>query len=129
MFGSPSYVLDPRLQDGKKIPKWEPRSRKGQFLGFSKEHASTVGLIQNIRTGFISPQYHVVFDEEFTTVTSESTMDLSEKWIDLFLNSREVFLEGFDEETDGDLPVLDPDYRDPPPASIRQGKPDASQDT
>eukprot|EP00977_Amphora_coffeiformis_P018266 scaffold6350_cov75-Amphora_coffeaeformis.AAC.2 len=28
VFGCPSYVLDPRLQDGKKIPKWEPRSQQ-----------------------------------------------------------------------------------------------------
>jgi hypothetical protein len=27
--GSPCYVLDPRLQDEKKIPKWAPRSRQG----------------------------------------------------------------------------------------------------
>ena len=29
VFGCPTYVLDPRLQDGKKIPKWKPCSRKG----------------------------------------------------------------------------------------------------
>jgi hypothetical protein len=27
VFGCPVYVLEPRLQDGKKIPKWEPRAR------------------------------------------------------------------------------------------------------
>jgi hypothetical protein len=53
VFGCPACVLDPRLQDGKKTPKWEPRSRKGQFLGFSREHASTVGLIRDIRTSHI----------------------------------------------------------------------------
>ena len=110
VFGCPSYVLDPRLQDGKKIPKWEPRSRKGQFLGFSKSHASTVGLIRNIRTGYISPQFHVVYDEEFTTVTSVAQIDLDEQWIDLFLNSRESYIEGHDETADGPLPPLDPDY-------------------
>jgi hypothetical protein len=26
VFGCPVYVLDPRMQDRKKIPKWEPRS-------------------------------------------------------------------------------------------------------
>eukprot|EP00977_Amphora_coffeiformis_P019172 scaffold6982_cov86-Amphora_coffeaeformis.AAC.2 len=84
VFGCPPYVLDPRLQDGKKIPKWEPRSRQGQFLGFSKEHATTIGLIRNTRTGYISPQFHVVYDEQFTTVTSDSSIDLQEHWIDLF---------------------------------------------
>jgi hypothetical protein len=45
VFGCPSYVLDPRVQDGHKIPKWDPRARQGQFLGFSDKHSSTVGLI------------------------------------------------------------------------------------
>jgi hypothetical protein len=27
VFGCPIYVLEPHLQDGKKIPKWEPRPR------------------------------------------------------------------------------------------------------
>jgi hypothetical protein len=110
VFGCPCYVLDPRLQDGKKIPKWEPRSRKGQFLGYSKEHATTIGMIRNIRTGHISPQFHVVFDEDFTTVASENTLDLTETWIELFLNSREHYLDGHDVSVDGPLPEVDPDF-------------------
>jgi hypothetical protein len=31
----PAYVLDPKLQDGKKLPKWSPRTRQGQYLGRS----------------------------------------------------------------------------------------------
>ena len=111
VFGCPVYVLDPRLQDGKKIPKWEPRARKGQFLGFSKEHATNVGLVRNCRTGYISPQFHVVYDETFDTVAADGTIDLSEAWIDLFLNSREVYLDGFDPAVDGELPVLDEDWK------------------
>jgi hypothetical protein len=51
------YVLQPRLQDGGKVPKWEPRSRQGQYMGSSPLHASTVGLIRNLRTNHISPQF------------------------------------------------------------------------
>ena len=122
VFGAPAYVLDPRLQDGKKIPKWEPRSRKGQFLGFSREHASTVGLIRNIRTGYISPQFHVVYDEEFTTVASDNSLDLSEQWIELFLNSRESYLDSHDESADGPLPPLDPDFQPPRQEFVDQGE-------
>ena len=70
VFGCPVYVLNPKLQDGKKIPKWDPRSRQGQYLGFSPNHAGSVGLILNLRTKYVSPQYHVVYDEKFTTVPS-----------------------------------------------------------
>ena len=50
VFGCPSYVLNPILQDRKKIPKWQPRSRQGQFLGMSEDHASTIELIRNLQS-------------------------------------------------------------------------------
>jgi Reverse transcriptase (RNA-dependent DNA polymerase) len=68
VWGCPAYVLDPKLQDGKQLPKWHPRSRRGQFLGVSPSHSSTIGRILNLTTGYISPQYHVVYDDQFTTV-------------------------------------------------------------
>ena len=68
LWGCPAYVLMPTLQDGKKIPKWQPRSRRGQFMGWSPMHASSVGLIRNLMTGRLSPQFHVVFDPWFETV-------------------------------------------------------------
>ena len=64
------YVLDPVLAAGKKLPRWQPRSRRGMFVGFSPVHSSDVPLILNLRTGHISPQYHVVFDDDFSTVQS-----------------------------------------------------------
>ena len=33
VWGCPTYVLSPKLQDGKKIPKWDARARRGQYLG------------------------------------------------------------------------------------------------
>ena len=49
-WGCPAYVLDPKLQDGKKLPKWDHRTRRGQYLGRSPNHASSVGLIRNLNT-------------------------------------------------------------------------------
>jgi hypothetical protein len=75
VWGAPTYVLDPKLQDGKKLPKFSPRSRQGRFLGFSKEHSSSVALVLNPRTGKISPQFHCVFDDFFETVRGLSDID------------------------------------------------------
>ena len=50
-FGIPVYVLDDRLQAKKKIPKWEPRSRVGVYLGQSKEHESNVSYVLNTKKG------------------------------------------------------------------------------
>ena len=70
-MGCPAYVLDPTLQDGQKIPKWKPRSRVGQYMGLSPLHASTVGVVRNLKTGRLSPQFHVVYDDKFETVSTD----------------------------------------------------------
>jgi hypothetical protein len=75
VWGFPTYVLDPKLQDGKKIPKWKARARRGQFLGMSTAHASTVGLIRNLVTQYVSPQFHVVYDELFQSIANSGTDD------------------------------------------------------
>ena len=87
-WGSPAYVLDPVLQQGRKLPKWQPRSRRGAFVGFSRVHSSDVPLILNLKTGYISPQYHLVFDDTFSTVLSHgSEEDPPSFWNDLELDN------------------------------------------
>ena len=68
VWGSVCFTLDPKLQDGHRLPKWTKKSRQGMYLGPSQDHSSTVGRILNLNTGHISPQYHVVYDELFSTV-------------------------------------------------------------
>lgn len=104
VWGCPTYVLDPRLQDGKKIPRWQPRSRRGQFLGFSPQHASTIPLVLNLNTHHVSPQYHVVFDDWFATIIGDVQYDENNPppaWYDLFGNSRFQYV--FDDDTDMEL--------------------------
>jgi hypothetical protein len=74
-WGCPVYILEPKLCDGHKIPKWEPRSRRGQFMGISPNHASCVHLVRNLQTGSITPQYHLVFDDFFETIFSEGEQE------------------------------------------------------
>ena len=88
VWGCPTYILDPKLQDGKKIPRWKPRSHRGVFLGFGDKYASSVPLVLNATTHNISPQFHVIFDDLFSTVIS--TLDPSEtpkEWDDLCITS------------------------------------------
>lgn len=75
VFGCPSFVLDASLADGKKIPKFKARSKIGQFMGFSDEHSSVVGLVRNLASGSITAQYHVVYDEKFQAVAGMSVGD------------------------------------------------------
>ena len=70
VWGCPVYVLDKTISDGKKLPRWKPRSSRQFYVGMSKKHASSVPMCLNLDTGAITPQFHVVFDEEFATVAS-----------------------------------------------------------
>ena len=70
-----------------------PRARRGQFLGFSKHHSTQIGLIRNLRSGSITPQYHVAYDDLFTTVTNESPGGTSQEqqikdWTDIIIPYR-----------------------------------------
>jgi hypothetical protein len=73
VWGCPVYVLDPKLQDGKKLPKWSVRCRRGRYLGPSPDHSSTIGRILNLVTGSVSPQFHCVYDDLYTTVPNAET--------------------------------------------------------
>ena len=119
VWGCPVYVLDPKLQDGKKLPKWNPRSRRGQFLGQSPSHSSTIGLILNGRTGFVSPQYHVIYDDEFTTVPNAERGGLlnldtfdQNSWNRLVASGLERHLDALDRDASGNrvLPELHDDW-------------------
>lgn len=68
-FGCPVFVLDGVLQGSSgKLPRYTKRARVGIYLGHSPQHAGNVALVLNPETGLVSPQYHVVFDDDFTTV-------------------------------------------------------------
>ena len=76
VWGFPTRVLEPKLQNPRvKIPKWATRSRIGVNMGFSKMNSTQVGLVINLLTGSISPHYHVVFDDTFSTVMSSTATD------------------------------------------------------
>ena len=72
-FRYPIYVLDNALQSGQGAPKWRQRSRLGVYLGPSPNHARSEALVLNPRTGHVSPQFHVKFDDLFETVQRMST--------------------------------------------------------
>ena len=80
-FGCPTYVLKSELQGTTGIhPKWDARSPAGIYLGQSPIHNRNVALVLNIHAGYVSPQFHVNFDETFRTV-------LQDKWNATWLTS------------------------------------------
>lgn len=71
-FGCPAFALDGRLQDKKKIGKWDNRARLAIFLGHSPQHAQSVGLLLSLTTGLVSPQFHVKYDDLFEVISLDS---------------------------------------------------------
>jgi len=87
----PVYVLDHRLQSagGPGPPKWEPRSCIGVYLGHSPFHAGSIALVFNPKTAQVSPQYHIVFDDDFSNVPYMERGEVPPNWDDLCCLSAE----------------------------------------
>ena len=87
-----NHVLEARLQSSGSAgpPKWEPHSRIGVYLGHSPFHTVNMSLVWNPTTGRVIPQYHVVFDDDFTTVTYMEAGTLPPNWKELIKHSSEM---------------------------------------
>ena len=77
-------------------------------MGHSPLHASTVGLVRNLQTGSITPQFHLVYDDYFETVHSRDDQE-PEGWNELLRFNR--FQTEFDE--DQDVPDLPDEWLNP----------------
>ena len=94
-WGCPVYVLHKSLQDGNKLSRWRARSKRCVYMGMSSLHKENVALVLNPESGAITAQYHVVFDDAFSTI-STAEQDLpdfnSEEWVKLFGESQFQFM-------------------------------------
>ena len=111
----PIYVLDARLQNagGSGPPKWEPRSHIGLYLGNSSFHDGRVALVWNPTIGRVSPQYHVVFDNEFMNAPYMESGTILPNWDNLVkysfemsttqdVNLKDIWLQGQSDKGDSD---------------------------
>ena len=69
-FGCLECVLDYRLQNGQKIPCWEPRFKLDVFESASSLYADNVSLVRNIFISLVSIKCHLIFDDGFNTLSS-----------------------------------------------------------
>jgi hypothetical protein len=72
-------------------------------MGFSDRHASTIALVLNLMTKSISPQFHVVFDDWFTSVHSNGEELDPEVWNSLITNPSCRLKAILDDDEDVDL--------------------------
>ena len=71
-------------------------------MGFSRMHSTLVGLVLNRTSGSITPQFHVVYDDYFSTVCSNQS-DISQSWSKIFTHPSTRMQIPLDEDDDPEL--------------------------
>jgi hypothetical protein len=120
IFGCPSYVLAKRLQDGDSFNKWKARGWQGIYIGNSTCHAGHIPLIYNPTTTHITPQYHVTYDEGFTSLT-HMPHELKDKVLNR-LYTKSTWSHTSEFADDSELHYFDSFWMDPPLAPRPEGR-------
>ena len=69
-------MLEPKLhKPGVKISKWKKGIRGGSHMGYIHIHSYIFGLILNFRSGSMTHQYNVVYNDMFMLVHSNEIVD------------------------------------------------------
>ena len=72
LFGSPVYVLNKKLQQHNSHNKWCDQSKVGIFICHLPFHAYSVPLALNTQMGNVSPQFHCIYNDNFSTHKRET---------------------------------------------------------
>jgi hypothetical protein len=69
----PVYVLDRRTQEGTSPPKWTKRTTQKVYVGHLHHYSKSVPMVWDTKTKLVSPQFHVMFDDNFDTVQAPNS--------------------------------------------------------
>jgi hypothetical protein len=64
----PVYVIDRRMQEGTLPPKWTKFTTQKVYVGHLHHYSKLVPMVWDPKTKLVSPQFHVMFDDNFDTV-------------------------------------------------------------
>ena len=53
-------------------------------------NTGSVDLVLNIKTGYLSPQFHIIFDDVFTTTSTRIPNKLPDNWDNILNNHHEL---------------------------------------
>jgi hypothetical protein len=62
------YVLDRRMQERTSPPKWTKRTTQKVYVGHLHHDSRSVPIVWDPKTKLVSPQFHVMFDDNFDTI-------------------------------------------------------------
>jgi hypothetical protein len=64
----PVYVLDRRILEGTSTPKWTKRTTQKACVGHVHHYSKSVPMVWDPKTKLVSPQCHIMFDDNFDTI-------------------------------------------------------------
>ena len=115
-FRCPIYVLNRSLQLGYQHTKWAERSKMRMYLGQLPVHNKNVALVMDLDTGLVSPQFHVMFDNDFRSVNGYKEIPLwkvktglaSERELEISQRKKDkipIIVPGLVMKPEGDRPI------------------------
>jgi hypothetical protein len=95
----PVYVLDRRMQEGTSPPKWTKRTTQKVYVGHLHHYSKSVPMVWDPNTKLVSPQFHVMFDDNFDTVQAlDPNIKKSDTMDCLFQTNRYLYDDPFGNE-------------------------------
>jgi hypothetical protein len=64
----PVYALDQGMQKGTSTHKWTKRTTQKVYVGHLHHYSKSVTMVQDPNMKLVSPQFNVMFDDNFDTV-------------------------------------------------------------
>jgi hypothetical protein len=56
------------MKEGTSPPKWTKRTTQNVYVGHLHHYSKSVPMVWDLKTRLVSPQFHVMFDDNFDTV-------------------------------------------------------------
>jgi hypothetical protein len=88
----PVYVLDRRMQEGTSPLNGQNEQHKRSLVGHLHHYSKSVPMVWDRKTKLVSPQFHVMFDDNFNTVKApDPNIKQADKMDRLFKKNRYLY--------------------------------------
>jgi hypothetical protein len=95
----PVYVLDRRMQEGTSPHKWTKRTTQKVYVGRLHHYSKSVAIVWDPKTKLVSPQFQVMFDDNFDTIKApDPNIKQSDTMDRLFKTNRYIYDDPFGNE-------------------------------
>jgi hypothetical protein len=87
------------MQEGTSPPKWTQQTTQKTYVGHLHHYSNSVPMIWDTKTTLISPQFHIMFYDNFDTVQApDPNIKQSDTMDQLFQSNRYIYDDPFDKQ-------------------------------